>query len=139
MAINVQFAKGISIPTTSNLVTGGLYFNTSNKNIYFNNEGTIVTFQGTDTTTATKLGSTTKGSASKPIYLSSGTATECSTYAGGTAVTLNGSSKAGATASFYAPTTGSSCKTTWWDQDLAGRYKNHCFYKPDPGVCKQLH
>ena len=40
---------------------------------------------------------------------------------------------------FYAPTTGSSCKTTWWDQDLAGRYKNHCFYKPDPGVCKQLH
>ena len=59
MAINVQFAKGISIPTTSNLVTGGLYFNTSNKNIYFNNEGTIVTFQGTDTTTATKLGSTT--------------------------------------------------------------------------------
>lgn len=40
---------------------------------------------------------------------------------------------------FYAPTTGSSCKTTWWDQDLAGRYKNHCFYKPDPGTCKQLH
>ena len=40
---------------------------------------------------------------------------------------------------FYAPTKGTSCKTTWWDQSLAGRYKNHCFYKPDPGTCKQLH
>ena len=40
---------------------------------------------------------------------------------------------------FYAPTKGTSCKTTRWDQDLAGRYKNHCFYKPDPGICKQLH
>ena len=40
---------------------------------------------------------------------------------------------------FYAPSSGTSCKTTWWDQNLAGRYKNHCFYKPDPGICKQLH
>ena len=40
---------------------------------------------------------------------------------------------------FYAPTKGTNCKSTWWDQNLAGRYKNHCFYKPDPGVCKQLH
>ena len=40
---------------------------------------------------------------------------------------------------FYAPTQGSSCKSTWWDQDLAGRYKNHCFYKPTPGTCKELH
>lgn len=40
---------------------------------------------------------------------------------------------------FYAPTSGSSCKSTWWDQNLAGRYKNHCFYKPDSGICKQLH
>lgn len=56
-------------------------------------------------TTATKLGSSTVGSSTKPIYLSSGTATEGSTYAGGTAVTLNGSSKSASTASFYAPTT----------------------------------
>ena len=55
-------------------------------------------------TTATKLGSSTLGSSTKPIYLSSGTATECSTYAGGTAVTLNGTSKSATTASFYAPT-----------------------------------
>lgn len=40
---------------------------------------------------------------------------------------------------FYAPSVGSSCKYTWWDQDLAGRYKNHCFYKPASGVCKELH
>ena len=54
--------------------------------------------------TAAKLGSSTLGNTTKPIYLSSGTATECNTYAGGTAVTLNGSSKASSTASFYAPT-----------------------------------
>lgn len=40
---------------------------------------------------------------------------------------------------FYAPSNGSSCKSTWYDQDLAGRYKSHCFYKPDSGVCKQIH
>ena len=40
---------------------------------------------------------------------------------------------------FYAPPSGYSCKTTWYDQDLAGKYKSHCFYIPDPGVCKKLH
>lgn len=40
---------------------------------------------------------------------------------------------------FYAPSKGSSCKNTWYDQTLAGKYKNHCFYKPDPGVCNELH
>ncbi len=50
MAINVQFAKGTTVPTTSTLVKGGIYFNTSNKNIYFNNNGTLVTYKGTDTT-----------------------------------------------------------------------------------------
>lgn len=50
--------------------------------------------------TVAKLGSTTK-----PVYTSAaGTFAECSTYAGGTAVTLNGSGKGGSTASFYAPT-----------------------------------
>ena len=57
---------------------------------------------------AKKLGSSTVGSSTKPIYLSSGEATECSTYAGGTAITLNGTSKAAATASFYAPTSSGS-------------------------------
>lgn len=40
---------------------------------------------------------------------------------------------------FYAPAQGTSCKQVWYDQDLAGKYKNHCFYNPDPGVCAQLH
>lgn len=39
---------------------------------------------------------------------------------------------------FYAPATGVNCTSTWWDQSLAGRYKNHCFYEPALGVCKQL-
>ena len=40
---------------------------------------------------------------------------------------------------FYAPSEGTSCKSVWWDQDFSGRYKNHCFYKPAPGVCKEIH
>ena len=40
---------------------------------------------------------------------------------------------------FYAPSKGAGCKSTWWDQEIAGRFKSHCFYKPDPGVCRQLH
>lgn len=40
---------------------------------------------------------------------------------------------------FYAPGTGQNCKSIWWDQELAGRYKNHCFYKPATGVCQQIH
>ena len=46
------------------------------------------------------------GSSSQPVYISQGgLAYTCSIYAGGTAVTLNGSSKSASTASFYAPTT----------------------------------
>lgn len=45
------------------------------------------------------------GSATTPIYINAnGAALACSAYAGGTAVTLNGTSKAASTASFYAPT-----------------------------------
>ena len=40
---------------------------------------------------------------------------------------------------FYAPTTGSSCKNSWYGQNLAGRYKNHCFYEPYAGTCPPLH
>lgn len=46
------------------------------------------------------------GSTSKPVYVSAdGTFAETKAYGGGTAVTFNGTSKAGSTASFYAPTT----------------------------------
>lgn len=40
---------------------------------------------------------------------------------------------------FYAPKTNESCQNTWWGQNLSGKYKNHCFYKPNPGICKQIH
>lgn len=40
---------------------------------------------------------------------------------------------------FYAPSSGSSCTSSWWDQPLAGKYKNHCFYEPPRGTCKELH
>lgn len=40
---------------------------------------------------------------------------------------------------FYAPGNNTTCKSTWYDQNLSGRYKSHCFYEPDPGICKDLH
>lgn len=40
---------------------------------------------------------------------------------------------------FYAPSSGQSCQSTWYDQTLSGRYKSHCFYNPDSGVCVQIH
>ena len=40
---------------------------------------------------------------------------------------------------FYAPGSGNNCKATWYDQQNSGRYKNHCFYKPDPGVCRGIY
>lgn len=40
---------------------------------------------------------------------------------------------------FYAPSSGSSCVAFWYDQQLVGNYKNHCFYQPDPGICPPIH
>ena len=40
---------------------------------------------------------------------------------------------------FYAPKTGEVCKSLWYDQRNSGRYKSHCFYVPDPGICEQLY
>lgn len=40
---------------------------------------------------------------------------------------------------FYSPSSGASCKNTWWDQELSGKYKNHCFYEPAEGVCQEIH
>ncbi len=40
---------------------------------------------------------------------------------------------------FYSPAQNAQCVSTWYNQRLAGRYKNHCFYEPDPGVCPQIH
>ncbi len=40
---------------------------------------------------------------------------------------------------FYAPGTNKSCKNTWYDQQISGKYKNHCFYEPKEGTCKELY
>lgn len=40
---------------------------------------------------------------------------------------------------FYAPASGTSCKSTWYNQNYSGKYKGHCFYKPDPGVCVEIY
>lgn len=40
---------------------------------------------------------------------------------------------------FYAPSGNSDCRSTWFNQRNSGRYKSHCFYTPDPGVCKELY
>lgn len=40
---------------------------------------------------------------------------------------------------FYSPPTNANCKTKWYEQDYAGRYKSHCFYNPDPGICDKIH
>lgn len=39
---------------------------------------------------------------------------------------------------FYAPGTNVKCKDSWYDQKLSGKYKNHCFYKPDKNVCHEI-
>ena len=39
---------------------------------------------------------------------------------------------------YFHPAT-NACKTTWFNQANAGKYKNHCFYEPAQGVCKELH
>ena len=39
---------------------------------------------------------------------------------------------------FYAPKTGENCTPLWYEQRNAGRYKSHCFYVPDSGICKEI-
>lgn len=99
--------KGLSSTATDGLAIGTSTLQWQGQNvIHGGNIGSQSVNYATSAgsaTTASKLGTSTQGSSTQPIYLSSGTATTCSTYAGGTAVTLNGASKAASTASFYAP------------------------------------
>lgn len=39
---------------------------------------------------------------------------------------------------FYTPGS-NACRITWYNQPLAGSYKNHCFYQPKSGVCNTIH
>lgn len=40
---------------------------------------------------------------------------------------------------FYAPSNNANCIALWYNQRNTGRYKNHCFYEPYPGVCNEIH
>jgi N-acetylmuramoyl-L-alanine amidase len=40
---------------------------------------------------------------------------------------------------FYAPGAGVACKAFWFNQRLSGKFRNHCFYIPDPGICLELY
>ncbi len=40
---------------------------------------------------------------------------------------------------FYAPGTNKACQNTWYSQPLAGKYQNHCFYKPQQGQCNEIY
>lgn len=39
---------------------------------------------------------------------------------------------------FYAPKSNETCVKYWYEQKNAGRYKIHCFYEPDNGVCPKI-
>ena len=39
---------------------------------------------------------------------------------------------------FYARKKEDVCANTWWEQSYAGKYKNHCFYQPQKGICKEI-
>lgn len=39
---------------------------------------------------------------------------------------------------FYAPKANANCEATWWGQYNSGKYKNHCFYVPKEGECKEI-
>ena len=39
---------------------------------------------------------------------------------------------------FYAPSKNENCTLKWYEQSNSGRYKSHCFYEPDIGVCPKI-
>lgn len=63
MATPTKFYVGTTTPTTTTLPQGGLYFNTSNKNIYMNNGGTLVTWSGSNNTYSASTGLSLSGGA----------------------------------------------------------------------------
>ena len=39
---------------------------------------------------------------------------------------------------FYAPSSNENCVKYWYEQENVGRYKSHCFYEPNVGVCPRI-
>lgn len=61
MALTYTYlCKGTSIPDASKLPSGGIYFNTSNKKIYLNDEDLLITYDGNNTNTKNTTGTTEK-------------------------------------------------------------------------------
>lgn len=87
---NVAFYRGTSIPTTSTLSDGGIYFNTSNKYIYLNSGGTLHTFKGTDTNNIpvyTSIGQSTSISKASAYIQDLPTTTSASSTEGASSIT----------------------------------------------------
>lgn len=94
---------GTAAPSNAPSFAGQLYVDTTNKVLYVAT-GYSSSSDWKNMTVASKIGTSTVGSATKPIYLNGGTPAEGSTYAGGTKVTLNGTDKGASTATVYSPT-----------------------------------
>lgn len=98
-SVRVQAGTGLS-SSTSTAQTGTL-----NTTISIASGYKLLTTSEYNTLNAKQDKISSLGAETKPVYFSSdGVASACLDYAGGTAVTLNGTSKAASTASFYAPT-----------------------------------
>lgn len=101
----IQIKRGTTETQNKNatlvLEDGQPYYNKDTKALYVGDGSTQLS--NLEGVTSAKLGSSTVGTTTKPIYLSSGTAAECKTYAGGTVVQLNGTDMGEQVAAFYAP------------------------------------
>lgn len=40
---------------------------------------------------------------------------------------------------FYAPSGKDDCRSKWFNQKNTGRFKTHCFYAPESGICNELY
>ena len=85
-------------------INHGVYSNANSNWMLKADTSGVVTINDGKASNKVAIGNSNLGSTTKPIYLAAGVPTEGSSYAGGTAVTLNGTSAAASTASFYAPT-----------------------------------
>lgn len=98
-SVRVQAGTGLSSSTSTAQTT------TLNTTISIASGYKLLTTAEYNTLNAKQDKISSLGTETKPVYFSSdGAASACLDYAGGTAVTLNGASKAASTASFYAPT-----------------------------------
>lgn len=120
LSANVKYSVVSSLPSTGTAGTIYMVPSTTSPSGDVYDEYMWIPTQGSVAAHFEKIGSTKSdlsgyvkrkstsvatGSATKPAYVKAdGTVEECSTYAGGTKVTLNGSDKGASTASMYAPT-----------------------------------